>query len=35
MDFHSLKDFLDPNDTSKTIEGYPAPKRGLFIATKP
>ncbi len=35
MQFHSLKEFLDPNDISKTIEGYPAPKRGLFIATKP
>jgi tRNA (mo5U34)-methyltransferase len=23
----SLEDFLDPNDNSKTIEGYPAPKR--------
>ena len=23
----SLGDFLDPNDNSKTIEGYPAPKR--------
>ena len=23
----SLEDFLDPNDDSKTIEGYPAPKR--------
>jgi tRNA (mo5U34)-methyltransferase len=34
MQFHSLKEFLDPNDISKTIEGYPAPKRGLFIATK-
>jgi len=34
MQFHSLEQFLDPNDTSKTIEGYPAPKRGLFIATK-
>ena len=32
MPFHSLKDFLNPDDTSKTIEGYPAPKRGLFIA---
>jgi len=32
MQFHSLKDFLDPSDISKTIEGYPAPKRGLFIA---
>ena len=32
MQFHSLKDFLDPRDISKTIEGYPAPKRGLFVA---
>lgn len=32
MQFHSLKEFLDPMDISKTIEGYPAPKRGLFIA---
>lgn len=35
MQFHSLKEFLDPNDQSKTIEGYPAPKRGLFIASRP
>lgn len=35
MQFHSLKEFLDPEDTSKTIEGYPAPKRGLFLADKP
>jgi len=34
MQFHSLKHFLDPNDISKTVEGYPAPKRGLFIARK-
>lgn len=34
MQFHSLKQFLDPHDISKTIEGYPAPKRGLFIAKK-
>ena len=34
MKFHSLKDFLDPEDTTKTIEGYPAPKRGIFVATK-
>ena len=31
----SLVDFLDPNDHSKTIEGYPAPKRAVLIATKP
>ena len=34
MQFHSLQQFLDPKDITKTIEGYPAPKRGLFIANK-
>lgn len=34
MTFQSLSDFLDPNDTSKTIEGYPAPKRATLIAQK-
>ena len=34
MQFHSLKEFLDPKDISKTIEGHPAPKRGIFIANK-
>ncbi|MDR2341809.1 MAG: tRNA 5-methoxyuridine(34)/uridine 5-oxyacetic acid(34) synthase CmoB [Campylobacteraceae bacterium] len=29
----SLEDFLDPNDNSKTIEGYPAPKR-VYIRLK-
>ncbi|MCG8683814.1 MAG: tRNA 5-methoxyuridine(34)/uridine 5-oxyacetic acid(34) synthase CmoB [Desulfobacterales bacterium] len=28
----SLEDFLDPNDPSKTIEGYPAPVRAVFMA---
>lgn len=32
MTFQSLVDFLDPNDMTKTIEGYPAPKRAIFIA---
>ncbi|WP_281558254.1 tRNA 5-methoxyuridine(34)/uridine 5-oxyacetic acid(34) synthase CmoB [Thalassomonas sp. RHCl1] len=32
IDTESLQDFLDPNDPGKTIEGYPAPKRGIFIA---
>ena len=32
MTFHSLAQFLDPNDHSKTIEGYPAPKRAIFTA---
>lgn len=35
MNFHSLADFLDPNDTTKTLEGYPAPKRAVMIANKP
>ncbi len=35
MRFNSLQDFLDPNDPSKTIEGYPGPKRATVIATKP
>ncbi len=30
----SLKDFLDPNDSSKTVEGYPAPERTTIIAHK-
>ena len=34
MTFDSLKDFLDPNDFSKTIEGYPAPQRAIFLASK-
>jgi tRNA (mo5U34)-methyltransferase len=34
IDTESLQDFLDPNDQSKTIEGYPAPKRAIFIANK-
>ena len=33
MRFQSLSDFLDPNDFSKTIEGYPAPRRATFVAT--
>lgn len=28
----SLTDFLDPGDPSKTVEGYPAPVRAIFIA---
>ena len=29
----TLKDFLDPGDPDKTVEGYPAPVRAIFIAT--
>jgi len=32
MHFESLKDFLDPNDSSKTIEGYLAPRRAIVTA---
>tara|TARA_R110002050_G_scaffold17530_1_gene51934 strand:- start:265 stop:1230 length:966 start_codon:yes stop_codon:yes gene_type:complete len=32
IDTESLSDFLDPNDNNKTIEGYPAPQRAIFIA---
>ncbi len=32
MEFHSLRDFLDPVDISKTIEGHPAPRRAILVA---
>lgn len=32
MPYQSLVDFLDPEDPSKTIEGYPAPLRATLIA---
>ena len=34
IDTQSLNHFLDPNDSSKTIEGYPAPKRVYIKAIK-
>jgi tRNA (mo5U34)-methyltransferase len=34
MEFESLADFLDPDDDSRTVEGYPAPKRAIFIMNK-
>ena len=34
MTYHSLADFLDSNDPTKTIEGYPAPIRATLIAKK-
>ncbi|GMB90485.1 tRNA U34 carboxymethyltransferase [Helicobacter ailurogastricus] len=30
----SLESFLDPSDSTKSIEGYPAPTRGYFILRK-
>ncbi|MCZ4338700.1 tRNA 5-methoxyuridine(34)/uridine 5-oxyacetic acid(34) synthase CmoB [Shewanella colwelliana] len=34
MPNESLVDYLDPSDISLTVEGYPAPKRATFVATK-
>lgn len=31
----SLADFLDPDDPSKTVEGYPAPLRAVITAQRP
>ena len=35
MTFESLPDFLDPQDSGKTVEGYPGPWRALVIARRP
>lgn len=35
MRFHSLENFLNPDDQSRTVEGHPAPRRAVLIATKP
>lgn len=35
MRFHSLANFLDPDDPSKTVEGYPAPTRAIILAEAP
>ncbi|MDX8409193.1 MAG: tRNA 5-methoxyuridine(34)/uridine 5-oxyacetic acid(34) synthase CmoB [Mariprofundales bacterium] len=34
MRFESLADFLDPDDPSRTIEGYPAPRRAILLAER-
>ncbi|MEO2019890.1 MAG: tRNA 5-methoxyuridine(34)/uridine 5-oxyacetic acid(34) synthase CmoB [Fuerstiella sp.] len=34
MTFESLSDFLDPGDSSKTVEGYPAPVRAMLTARR-
>ena len=34
MRFESLAEALDPQDSSKTIEGYPAPQRAVLVAHK-
>ncbi len=35
MTFHSLPDFLDPENSDLTIEGHPAPVRAIILANKP
>ena len=35
MDYESLADFLDPDDSDLTIEGYPAPLRACLTCTRP
>ena len=35
MTFDSLEKFLDPNDPTKTIEGYPGPMRAVVLANAP
>ncbi|MBK7520731.1 MAG: tRNA 5-methoxyuridine(34)/uridine 5-oxyacetic acid(34) synthase CmoB [Gammaproteobacteria bacterium] len=35
MRFESLADFLDPQRPELTVEGYPAPRRALFLAYRP
>lgn len=35
MPFHSLINFLNSQDHSKTVEDYPAPARAIFTARKP
>lgn len=34
MTFQSLQDFLNPDDHSLTVEGYPAPRRAVLIAER-
>ena len=34
MTFESLPDFLDPENSGLTVEGYPAPTRAIVIASK-
>lgn len=35
MRFHSLPEFLDPENPALTLEGHPAPRRAVFVARKP
>lgn len=35
MRFHSLGNFLDPENKGKTLEGHPAPQRAIVVARAP
>ncbi|MGB1439719.1 MAG: tRNA 5-methoxyuridine(34)/uridine 5-oxyacetic acid(34) synthase CmoB, partial [Luminiphilus sp.] len=35
MTFHSLAQFLDPDDPQQTVEGHPAPRRAILTADAP
>ncbi len=35
MRFHSLEQFLDPENPDLTVEGYPRPRRAMLIAKRP
>jgi tRNA (mo5U34)-methyltransferase len=35
MRFQSLRDFLDPGNPERTLEGHPAPRRAIFLAESP
>ncbi len=35
MTHNSLPEYLDQNDPSKTVEGYPAPRRAILVADNP
>lgn len=35
MRFHSLQNYLNPHDPTRTVEGYPAPMRAAFSAIVP
>jgi len=35
MTFESLREALNPQDSTHTVEGHPAPRRAVFVARKP
>jgi len=35
MTHNSLPDYIDANDPTKTVEGYPAPRRAILVARNP